>query len=154
MTSSPRRRRITQIGTVTGVVDGSVIIIRENTGRFQEIRLLGVTTPEIIRPGVDCYGEEARDALRAEILGTQVSIEREGSYQRDSYRRLVRYVRLGSQDVNAWLIWNGYAQADANHDHERLNEYQSLEKQAQEAKRGLWSTKCEYNDQLEEVEVL
>ena len=147
---SPRRRRITQVATVTGVVDGSIVIVDSK----QEIRLLGAGAPEIIRDGVECYGQEARNGLKEFLLNKEVVIEREETYQKDSYNRLVRYLRLGSQDVNAWMIWNGYAFADNNHPHEREKEYSALEQRAKENERGIWSYLCDYNDSLDEVEVL
>lgn len=150
-TSSPRRRRVVQTATVTGVVDGSIIIIQQADGTHAEIRLLGVDAPQIIREGVECYGQEAREALRDLLVGEQVTIEREETYQRDSYRRLVRYVRLGSQDVNAWMIWNGYAFSDGSHQHERINEYEALELRAEEDNRGIWSSACDYNQNPNDV---
>lgn len=153
-TTSPRRRRIVQTATVTGVVDGSSIIVQQSDNSYEEIRLLGAEAPQIIRDGVECYGQHAREALRDMLVGKQVTIEREEAYQRDSYKRLVRYVRLGSQDMNAWMIWHGYAFADTTHDHERLNEYTALEQRAKEDKKGIWSSACDYNADKDDVRVL
>ena len=161
-TGSPRRRRITQTATVSGVVDGSILIIQQADGSHAEIRLLGVDAPAFVsrrlttagRPQElygGCYAQEAREALRDLLIGEQVTIERPETYQRDSYRRLVRYIRLGSQDVNAWMIWHGYAFSDDNHDHERLNEYEALELRAKEAERGIWSFRCDYNENPDDV---
>ena len=154
--SSPRRRRNVLPALVTGVVDGSVIVVHLPEDGNTEVRLLGVEAPEIVQPedGVECFALEARDHLRETFAGTSVVLERDKRYNRDSYGRQIRYVRSGSQDIGAWMIWNGYAFADAGSPHLRLSDYEDLEADAQRHERGMWGYGCQYNDALEEMPVL
>ena len=154
---SPRRRQIRVDGVVTDVLDGSVMAVREANGEVIGIRTLGSEAPKIIRPdgGVECYGLEARDALARLVLGQEIQIERDEAYQRDSNRRLLRYLKVGNQDVGAWMIWNGYAFVDREHDYDNAERYQSLEDISKEEDRGLWSGKCNYDlDDDELLEIL
>lgn len=154
--ASPRRRRNIQPALLTGVVDGSVVVVNLPEGTNTEIRLLGVDAPEIVRAesGIECFALESRNELRSTFAGTSVVIERDKRYHRDSFKRLIRYVRSGSQDIGAWMIWNGYAFADKSAPHLRLRKYQDLETDARRKERGLWGYGCDYNDALEEVPVL
>ena len=154
--SSPRRRRNVLPALVTGVVDGSVIVVHLPEDGNTEVRLLGVEAPEIVQPedGVECFALEARDHLRETFAGTSVVLERDKRYNRDSYGRQIRYVRSGSQDIGAWMIWNGYAFADTSSPHLRLSDYEDLEADAQRHERGMWGYGCQYNDALEEMPVL
>ncbi|HLD32213.1 MAG TPA: thermonuclease family protein [Candidatus Peribacteraceae bacterium] len=154
--SSPRRRRNVLPALVTGVVDGSVIVVHLPEDGNTEVRLLGVEAPEIVQPedGVECFALEARDHLRETFAGTSVVLERDKRYNRDSYGRQIRYVRSGSQDIGAWMIWNGYAFADTGSPHLRLSDYEDLEADAQRHERGMWGYGCQYNDALEEMPVL
>ena len=154
--SSPRRRRNVFPALITGVIDGSVVVVYLPEGGNAEVRLLGVEAPEIVRPedGVECFALEARDHLRETFAGTSVVLERDKRYNRDSYGRQIRYVRSGSQDIGAWMIWNGYAFADTSSPHLRLSDYEDLQANALRHERGLWGYGCQYNDALEEVPVL
>ena len=152
--ASPRRRRNVQPALITGVIDGSIVIVRLQDEGNTEIRLLGIDAPERNRVGIECFAYEARDALRHTFAGTSVVLERDKRYHRDSYRRLVRYVRSGSQDIGAWMIWHGYAFADYSLQHLRLSEYEDFESDARRHERGMWGYDCDYNDALDEIPVL
>lgn len=154
--ASPRRRRNVNPAVVSGVVDGSILVVNLPEGSNTEIRLLGVHAPEIVRPreGVECFALEARNTLRTVFGGKSVVLERDKRYQKDSYGRLVRYVRSGTQDIGAWMIWSGYAFADTKTQHLRLQEYRQLEADALKHERGLWGYACDYNKDLREVDVL
>lgn len=153
---SPRRRRNIHPALITGVVDGSIVSVNLPEGTNTEVRLLGVDAPETgtATGGGECFANEARALLRENFAGTAVVLERDKRYQRDSYRRLVRYVRTGSQDIGAWMIWNGFAFADRDHPHLRSLEYLEMETDAMKHERGLWGHACDYNEHLETLQEL
>ena len=84
-----------------------------------------------------------------------VNLQKVEGYNRDSYRRLLRTVRLGSTNINAWMIRNGRAFSDREHEHDRQEYYNQLEDEAREDDVGLWSYRCNYDtDTDEEFEFL
>ena len=64
--------------TVTSVVDGDTIKVRNDVGSTITVRLIGIDTPETKHPSkpVQCFGTEA-SAKTAELLppGTRVELE-------------------------------------------------------------------------------
>jgi micrococcal nuclease len=78
---------------VTRVIDGDTIVVHIG-GRDENVRLIGIDTPETHKPGtpVECYGPEASAHL-AELIppGSRVRLERDRD-ARDVYGRLLAYV--------------------------------------------------------------
>jgi micrococcal nuclease len=78
---------------VTRVIDGDTIVVHIG-GRDENVRLIGIDTPETHKPGtpVECYGPEASAHL-AELIppGSTVRLERDRD-ARDVYGRLLAYV--------------------------------------------------------------
>ena len=81
------------VGAIVRVVDGDTVVV-EIGGGEETVRLIGVDTPETVKPDspVECYGPEA-SALTAELLpeGTVVRLVRDPE-PRDAYGRLLAYV--------------------------------------------------------------
>lgn len=106
------------IVVVTRVVDGDTldVAIRAATGGRtvnERVRLIGIDTPESVRPGEtpECFGPEA--SLRLNELtppGTHVRLERDVE-ARDPFGRLLAYVYVGDDMVNMTLAREGYAEA-------------------------------------------
>jgi len=98
--------------TVIRVIDGDTIDVRIG-GREERVRLIGIDTPESVRPDapVECYGPEA-SAFTKELLpeGTAVRLERD-VVGRDDYGRLLAYVRRVADElfVNETIVRDGYA---------------------------------------------
>ncbi len=98
---------------VQRVVDGDTIIV-ETGGVEERVRLIGIDTPESVKPGteVECYGKEASEQTK-DLLpeGTEVVLERDVE-ARDRYDRLLAYVHRASDGlfVNESLVSDGYAQ--------------------------------------------
>lgn len=90
--------------TVTANID-----LGFNTWRMGErLRLYGVDTPEV-RGAEREQGLVARDALRERILGQEVTI----CTIQDStgkYGRYLAVIWLGDEDINQWLLNEGYAE--------------------------------------------
>ncbi|MBI2710634.1 MAG: thermonuclease family protein [Actinobacteria bacterium] len=99
-------------GIVVRVVDGDTVDVRLARGQ-ERVRLLGVDTPETVKPGtpVQCWGPEASRHTKALLpAGTRVRLVRDAEV-RDRYGRLLAYVWRSRDDrfVNADLVAGGWA---------------------------------------------
>lgn len=124
------------------VVDGDTIVVRLASGE-EKVRLIGVDTPESVKPNtpVECYGKEAT-ARTNELLppGTVVRLERDKE-ARDRYDRLLAYVSRASDglSVEATLLREGYAAPLAiKPNTARQDEYAAMAAVAQQGGVGLW----------------
>ncbi len=126
--------------TVTRVVDGDTVEV-ELDGRTEDIRYIGVDTPESVKPEspVECFGPEAAEFNRGLVEGRQVRLVF-GVERRDPYGRLLAYVYRGPLFVNAALLRRGFARTLAIAPNDRYAErFKRLELGAARSGRGLWS---------------
>lgn len=129
--------------TVTRVIDGDTIEV-EIGGVEYTVRYIGVNTPETVDPRrpVECFGREASDFNKGLVLGKAVGLEKDVS-ETDDFGRLLRYVWVGEEMVNAVLVREGYAQASAYPPDVKYQAFFSqLQAEAREAGRGLWGAAC------------
>ncbi len=97
---------------VVRVIDGDTIRVCCVFGDRENVRYIGVNTPEIHHPmkGIEPFGKEAAEANRKLVDGKTVRLEFDVQ-QVDRYNRLLAYVYLEDDTfVNAWLVEHGYAQ--------------------------------------------
>ena len=132
---------LTERARVTRVIDGDTIVVLIG-GTEYRVRYIGIDTPETVHPTrpVQPYGPEASEFNKKLVDGETVFLERDVS-QTDEYGRLLRYVWLGDELVNAVLVREGYAQVatyppDVKYQHVFLE----LQREARDKKRGLWRT--------------
>jgi endonuclease YncB( thermonuclease family) len=117
---------------VSHVTDGDTVWVRPvSGGPPQQVRIEGIDAPEICQ----AFGSQSRDALAARVMRKRVTLTTRGS---DDFRRTVARVRLGREDVGAWLVTQGYAwsyrfRSDAG-------PYRREESSARQARRGLWAS--------------
>lgn len=144
---SLRRIAHTEQGEVVRVVDGSVILLKMADGSYRQIRTLGAEAPLIDTGSTkeQCFALEAKQKLTDLLLHKQVTLERDRDYQKDNQQRYLRYVRLGTLDVNGYMIDSGYSFADDENVHDRSSDYALREREAREYDRGLWGDYCTYN---------
>lgn len=133
-------------GKVLRVIDGDTIEVSID-GVEEDVRYIGVDTPETVKPGepVQCYGPQASAANHRLVEGQTVRLvfDRE---RRDAYGRLLAYVYTraradagGSRFVNAALIRDGYARTlEIAPNTRHASQLQRLEARAGRAGRGLW----------------
>jgi micrococcal nuclease len=88
---------------VVDVIDGDTIIVISN-GTEEDVRLIGIDTPET---GED-FSDQAKDALEKLVGGAVVRIETDVE-SRDQYDRLLAYVWVGAVMANAELLRQGLA---------------------------------------------
>ncbi|GJE14845.1 thermonuclease family protein [Methylobacterium longum] len=115
------------------VIDGDTIEIRGT--RF---RLQGVDTPEHAQLCRDRSGKEYRcgqvaaNALADKIGAGNVACD---PITTDRYRRTVAICRLGAEDLNGWLVGEGFGIAYRRYS----TAYVDREEAAKAARRGLWA---------------
>ena len=120
--------------TLTGsarIIDGDTLEVRGT-----RIRLHGIDSPESAQQcrsqgQVWLCGSEATRALARRIGSHPVVCKEHG---RDRYRRVVAVCRVGGEDVNAWMVSEGWAFAYRQYSRRYLAE----EMAAKTAKRGVW----------------
>lgn len=128
---------------VTRVVDGDTIEVRFEGGE-EDVRLIGVDTPETVDPEapVQCFGPAASRFSHRLLEGRRVRLVF-GVERRDVYGRLLAYAYLGERFVNAALLRRGLARTLAIPPNTRFaGRFRRLETGAARAGKGLWSA-CE-----------
>jgi micrococcal nuclease len=124
---------------VVRAVDGDTIEARIG-GEPEDVRYIGVDTPETVKPGtpVQCFGHRASAFDRRLVEGRRVRLVF-GVERRDVYGRLLAYAYIGHRFVNAELVRRGLARTLAippNTLHRAL--FRRLELRAARTGRGLW----------------
>jgi micrococcal nuclease len=128
---------------VVRVIDGDTIEARID-GEIEDVRYIGVDTPETVKPDtpVQCFGPRASAFNHRLVEGRRVRLTF-GVERRDVYGRLLAYVRLGPRFVNAMLVRRGLARSLTIPPNDRFAPlFRRLELRAARAGRGLWGT-CE-----------
>jgi micrococcal nuclease len=126
-------------GFVSRAVDGDTLEVALE-GRREDVRLIGVDTPETVKPDtpVQCFGP------RASAFEHRVAEHRRvrlvfGVERRDVYGRLLAYVYLGHRFLNAELVRRGLARTLAIPPNTRFSsQFGRLEAAAARSGRGLW----------------
>jgi micrococcal nuclease len=126
--------------TVVRVVDGDTVDVAFDDGRTERLRLIGIDTPETVKPGtpVQCFGPQASAFNHRLVEGREVRLAYDRE-RRDVYGRLLAYVYLGHRFVNAILVRRGFARTltiPPNVAHAGL--FHRLARIAGRAGRGLW----------------
>lgn len=128
---------------ITRVVDGDTMIIRID-GKNETVRLIGINTPESVDPRreVECFGVEASNRAKEILTGKSFELESDDAVgQRDKYGRLLRYIFLeDGTNFNELMISEGYAyEYTYDMPYKYQDEFKQAEKNAREAKKGLWA---------------
>jgi endonuclease YncB( thermonuclease family) len=125
----------TQAANITGVpriVDGDTLAISTT-----KVRLEGIDAPETDQFCLNATGVrwtcgiEARDQLIAHVAGREVSCTSSGI---DAYKRTLATCRLAGEDLNGWMVQEGWALAYVKYS----SKYVRDEDDAQTHQRGLW----------------
>lgn len=124
---------------VVSITDGDTLRLRDRTGAIENVRLVGIDTPEVY-PVYECFGDEAEaELLRLAPLGSVLRAAPDDD-PFDDYDRMLLY--LWTEDgtfVNLALVEGGFAEAirvapnDAWYD-----ELLAAERDAEAAGRGMW----------------
>ncbi|MGM7700410.1 lamin tail domain-containing protein [Pseudalkalibacillus sp. Hm43] len=106
----------TYTATVDYVKDGDTIMLQSPVRGADEVRFLGIDTPETFvsngkDPGnqIDPHGNAATNYLKSILpSGTQITLVT-GQEEVDGFGRLLAYVFKGNMDVNRAILENGHA---------------------------------------------
>lgn len=125
---------------VKRVIDGDTIELEGG----ERVRYIGINSPELrdTREKVACFAAKAREVNKILVEGKEVRLKKDVS-ERDKYGRLLRYVFIGDTFVNLELVREGVAYiATYPPDVNYQKEFSQAQKEAREAKRGLWGDDC------------
>jgi endonuclease YncB( thermonuclease family) len=115
------------------IVDGDTIAIADSKIRFE-----GIDAPETDQVCLDQRGAKwlcgitARDQLAEHVGGRSLDCTPSGT---DTYHRTLAVCRVDGEDLNAWMVHEGWALAFTRYS----RAYAADEEAAREAGRGLWS---------------
>lgn len=128
---------------VVRVVDGDTIVVLLN-GEQEKVRLLGVDTPESVKPNhpVERFGKAASAYLGRLLSGRRVELKGDkAKLTRDKYGRILAYAYRVPDGlfINRHLLEKGYARVYRKESFKLKAEFIAIEKQAQRAQRGIWS---------------
>jgi micrococcal nuclease len=152
--ATPALAQSSQTVMVERVVDGDTIEVNPAVGGTQDVRLLGVDTPETVDPNepVEPYGPEASAFTTQQLEGERVTLIFDQE-KRDQYGRALAYVQISSQSetFNETLLRQGYAQLYVVPPNDRYEvTFSQAQDQARQAQRGIWSLpkdqQCELAD--------
>jgi micrococcal nuclease len=124
---------------VVRAVDGDTLEVALG-GRREDVRLIGVDTPETVKPDapVQCFGPRA-SSFEHRVAERQPARLVFGVERRDIYGRLLAYVYLPGRFLNAELLRRGLARTLAIPPNTRFAaRFQLLQTAAARAGRGLW----------------
>ena len=126
------------------VVDGDTAYFDLGSGKAIKARLLLIDTPELHHPrlGQQPYGLEAKQRLQQLLREAhKIEVEYDIGTHKDKYQRDLIYVWVDGQLVQEILVRDGLAQvAYVYQPNTRyLNYLEASQKEAKEAKIGLWS---------------
>lgn len=115
---------------VVQVRDGDSLVVQSG-GQEVGVRLAYIDAPAFDQT----HGKKASVVLRSLVGGRRVRLDPIGG---DVHRRIVARVLSGDRDVNAEMVWRGFAWVRREFPHPR--ELARLEDRARAARRGLWAT--------------
>jgi micrococcal nuclease len=125
--------------TVSRVVDGDTIEVSPTVNGIQDVRLIGMDTPETYG-GTEPLGPEASSFTTNALTGRRVALEFDEE-RIDSYGRLLAYVwTSGNAMFNSQLLRRGLAQvATFPPNTEYVSQFESIQQQTRAEGRGIWS---------------
>jgi micrococcal nuclease len=133
---------------VLRVVDGDTIDIRDDVRGRLRVRVLGIDTPEMKKPGytVGCWGPEATEFAKSTLVGQRVAVVTDPTQDRtDRYGRTLAYlVRADGWDysVEATRAGTALSYVYGGRPVERYGAIEAAEKEARDSGRGLWGPPC------------
>lgn len=116
-------------GKVIAVMDGDTLMVMQGHNPVK-VRLAEMDAPEKAQP----YGMESQQSLAKMVMGKQIRVV---SRAIDDYGRMVALVHIDGSNVNHEQVRRGWAWEYSRFHNNR--EVLALQREAQQAKRGLWA---------------
>jgi endonuclease YncB( thermonuclease family) len=133
---------------VVRVIDGDTIKVKLATGQTVTVRLIGIDTPETVKPGtaVECGGRSATARMKQLALrngvGRSVTLTSDPTQDAaDRYGRVLAYVKGGGADFGRTMVSSGWAKTYVyERDFGRVVAYRKAQSSARRARpgRGVW----------------
>lgn len=124
-----------QTFTVSRILDGGALTLRDPGGRETAVSLIGVAAPV----GSEYWAAESARYLADHAAGKSVIVRLEPTQTRDAAKRLWAYLYLTDADLlNADIIHDGHAYADRRVKHSLGPMLILVESDARKHHRGLW----------------
>jgi endonuclease YncB( thermonuclease family) len=114
-------------------IDGDTLAYRDD-----KVRLHGIDAPENAQHCLDASGGDYRcgvaatKALETFVAGREI---RCSGTDRDKYGRLIAVCQVGGREINRWMVSAGWARAYLRYS----RDYAAEERDAEQARRGLWA---------------
>jgi len=125
---------------VVSITDGDTLRLNIDGGRYENVRLIGIDTPEVY-PVYECFGDEAEaELLRLAPIGSTLRVAPDADPYDDYDRALLYLWNADGVFINLALVEGGYAEAirvapnDAWYD-----ELLAAENAAAHDRLGMWS---------------
>jgi micrococcal nuclease len=136
---------IASTSKVLRIHDGDTIEVLTPECGVRTVRLIGVDTPETVDPRrpVQCFGKEASDFAKANLINQEVILETDPSGDEiDKYGRLLAFVFLqNGTNFNQLIIEKGYAyEYTYKNSYKYQKGFKKAEADAKLNQRGLWSS--------------
>jgi micrococcal nuclease len=128
--------------TLVHIIDGDTIKVNVN-GKMETVRYLLIDTPESKNPKtcVQLYAKEAFLRNSELVKSGKLTLEYEQGNTRDSYGRLLAYVFVDGESIQATLLKEGYARVAyiMNPPYKYLETFRKEENLAKRNKINIWS---------------
>lgn len=134
--------------TVLRAVDGDTVDVRDDTRGRLRVRILGIDSPELHKPGwsVGCYAAEAADFATRNLVGRRVAVAADpGKDLHDKYGRTLAYiVRDDGWNYSVESVRSGMAHpyVYGRKPVSLSPDINAAEAQAKAARVGLWGPQC------------
>jgi endonuclease YncB( thermonuclease family) len=129
--------------TIVRDVDGDTVYVRYADGDEGYVRLLGVDTPEDVKPGhpAECGARRAAASMRTMATGRAAMLITDPTQDRfDRYGRLLAYLQVGGRDLDRVQIRDGwgYVYVYRHHPFEHVAGFRRAEAAAEQQHLGVW----------------
>lgn len=149
VSQSPAQPSIhTPTATVLRAVDGDTVDVRDDIRGRLRVRILGIDSPELHKPGwsVGCYAPEAADFAGRNLTGRRVALAPDpGQDTNDKYGRTLAYIiRDDGWNYSVEAVRAGMARPYV-YGRKPLSlspEINAAEAQAKTERAGLWGPEC------------
>ncbi|HKT82870.1 MAG TPA: thermonuclease family protein [Solirubrobacterales bacterium] len=138
--------RSATVAVVDYAVDGDTLRVRLPSGRLAYVRLVGIDTPEDVKPGapVECGAEDAAASMRALAPeGASVVLHRDSvADAKDRYGRILAHAFIAGRQLELSQLRRGWAEVYRfeGQRFDGLARFEHAEGSARRAGRGVWSS--------------
>lgn len=151
-----------EIVKVINVIDGDTLEVSFKDGEIERIRMVGIDCPESLKandpdeyPGISDteylhnWAVHIKNYTRTRLLDKEIKIKYDSKAgKRGIYDRILAYVIVEGSNYNIELIRKGYARVYEEASCDILSELLSVQKEAMNQKRGVWSGKVDKVDTI------